>query len=242
MKLAIMQPYFFPYLGYWQLLHAADCFVLFDDVQYIRRGWINRNRILKPDSGWQYFGFPVRKHAKTDLIKEVFLHPDIDWKSKISGQIAHYKLKTRHFTEVNSLVTEILSDIGAVNVTMANHAILKSLSRLLSLDCEIIISSDQNYDYQNVNGPGEWALRISEQMKASEYINPISGAGLFSQEQFEASNIKLSFLEMNEIEYQQSTAFEPALSLLDLMMFQGVEGTKSFLDQYKTAQVADETE
>lgn len=239
MKLAIMQPYFFPYLGYWQLFHAADCFVLFDDVQYIRRGWINRNRILKPDKGWQYFGFPVKKHAKTDLIKDVYVHPEIDWTTKVLGQLAHYKTKTPYYDEINALVHEALTDLGALNVTMLNYTILRQFCNILKLECEIIVSSDRKFDYRNVNDAGEWALRISEQMNAAEYINPSNGARLFSQKKFDDSNINLSFLEMEQIEYQQHSEFEPSLSLLDLMMFKGIEGAKHYLELY---QIKQETE
>ena len=71
MKIAIMQPYFFPYIGYWKLIHAVDRFVTFDDAQYIRHGWVNRNRILKPGGGWQYIVVPLTKHSLTESIKNV---------------------------------------------------------------------------------------------------------------------------------------------------------------------------
>jgi hypothetical protein len=93
MKIAIMQPYFFPYIGYWQLIHAVDRFVLFDDAQYIRHGWVNRNRILKPGGGWQYILVPLKKHALTESIKNVQVNPDGKWHELIVRQLAHYKKK-----------------------------------------------------------------------------------------------------------------------------------------------------
>ncbi|MGC7846714.1 WbqC family protein [Desulforudis sp. 1088] len=90
MRAAVMQPYFSPYIGYWQLIHAVDTFVLFDDVQYIRHGWINRNRILKPGGGWQYI-IALKKHSKNDLIRNIQAHPTLEWKARILRQLEHYK-------------------------------------------------------------------------------------------------------------------------------------------------------
>lgn len=90
MKLAIMQPYFVPYIGYWQLIHAVDTFVLFDDVQFIRRGWVNRNRVLKHGGGWQYITVPLRKHSLNQLIKDIYVHGNKAWKKQILRQLDHY--------------------------------------------------------------------------------------------------------------------------------------------------------
>ena len=87
MIVAIMQPYFFPYIGYFQLINSVDRFILFDDVQYIRHGWVNRNRILKPEEGWQYIIAPLQKHRQTELIRDIKLKEGDDWKKKILRQL-----------------------------------------------------------------------------------------------------------------------------------------------------------
>ena len=121
-----MQPYFFPYIGYWQLIHAADCFVLFDDAQYMRHGWINRNRILKPGGGgWQYILVPLNKHTATESIKNVQAHPDKQWKELIIGQLTHYKKKARYFDEINELVREILFSNTEKCIATINFVIIK---------------------------------------------------------------------------------------------------------------------
>ncbi|MGZ8933272.1 MAG: WbqC family protein [Methylobacter sp.] len=232
MKLAIMQPYFFPYMGYWQLIHAADCFVLFDDVQYIRRGWINRNRILKPGGGWQYILVPLKKHDLTESIKNVQAHPDKKWKELIIAQLAHYKKKACYFDEINQMVREILFSNNEHYIAAINFAIIKKLCTYLNIKKELIVSSKQNFDYANVGDAGEWALRIAEQMGAAEYINPAAGAKLFNREKFSSSNIKLSFLKFQEIVYSQRGVFEPSLSIIDVLMFNGIEGTKEILKSY----------
>ncbi|MDO8206580.1 MAG: WbqC family protein [Gallionella sp.] len=230
--IAIMQPYFFPYIGYWQLIYAADYFVLFDDAQYMRHGWVNRNRILKPGGGWQYILVPLKKHAVTESIKNVHAHPDKKWKELIIGQLAHYKKKARHFDETNELVREILFSNNEQSIAAINFAIIKKLCAYLDIKKEIVVSSEQNFDYADVSDAGEWALRIAEQMEATEYINPAAGAALFNREKFSSSNIKLTFLKPQEIVYSQRCVFEPSLSIIDVLMFNGVEGTKDLLKNY----------
>lgn len=230
--IAIMQPYFFPYLGYWQLIHAADCFVLFDDAQYMRHGWVNRNRILKPGGGWQYILVPLKKHSMTESIKNVQVHTDIKWKERVLGQLAHYKKKARYFDETDEIIKEILSSVGSQSIAAINFTIISKMCDWLDLKKELVVSSKKNFDYTGVGDAGEWALRIAEQMGASEYINPVAGAGLFDREKFSSSNIKLSFLKPHEIVYSQRGIFEPALSIIDVLMFNGIEGTKELLKNY----------
>ena len=139
MKLAIMQPYFFPYIGYWQLIHAADCFVLFDDAQYMRHGWVNRNRILKPSGGWQYILVPLEKHPVTESIKNVLAHPNKEWKELIIAQLAHYKKKARYFAETNELVRESLFSNSERSIAAINFTIIS--------ECARIGSQEGNYSF-----------------------------------------------------------------------------------------------
>ena len=232
MKLAIMQPYFFPYIGYWQLIHAADRFVLFDDAQYMRHGWINRNRILKPGGGWQYILVPLKKHPLTESIKNVKAHSDKQWKELIIGQLAHYKKRARYFDVTNELVKEILYGNDKQSIAAINFSIIKNVCAYLGMNKEIIQSSEQNLDYANVGDSGEWALRIAEQMGAAEYINPAAGEELFDREKFATSNIDLSFLKSEEVIYSQHGIFESFLSIIDVLMFNGIDGTRKSLESY----------
>jgi hypothetical protein len=232
MKLAIMQPYFFPYIGYWQLIHAADRFVLFDDAQYMRHGWINRNRILKPGGGWQYILVPLQKHPATESIKNVKAHSDKQWRELIIGQLAHYKKRARYFYETNELVKAILYGNDEQRIAAINFSIIKEICAYLDMNKEIIQSSEQNFDYADVSDSGEWALRIAEQMGAAEYINPVAGEELFDPEKFASSNIGLSFLKSQEVAYSQHGIFESFLSIIDVLMFNGIGGTKKALESY----------
>ena len=112
MKLAIMQPYLFPYLGYWQLIHEADKFILFDDAQYMRHGWVNRNRILKPRDGWQYIIIPLEKHGAKEKISNVMVQSGGNWKRQIIAQLQHYKKRARYFNETITFLNLIFSHLG----------------------------------------------------------------------------------------------------------------------------------
>ena len=204
----------------------------FDEAQYIRHGWINRNRILKPNGGWQYILVPLDKHHATESIKNVQEHPDEQWRGRIIRQLAHYKKYAGYFDETNDLVINSLNDINGQSIAAINFSIIKKVCAYLDIRKEFIASSEQNFDFKNVGDAGEWALRIAEQMKATEYVNPVAGAMLFDTEKFSASRIKLSFLTSQEVVYSQPGSFEPCLSIIDVLMFNGKEGTKDLLNKY----------
>jgi hypothetical protein len=232
MKVGIMQPYFFPYIGYFQLIYATDTFVLFDDVQYIRHGWLNRNRIINPIGGWQYIQLPTTKHHHTELIRNVTARAGEDWSAKLLGQLDHYRRRAPHYRETIEIIRTILSGLDDPRISRINFSILSGICRAMGVDRRMLISSEVGFDYSGVTDAGEWALRISEQLSAETYINPISGAELFDPAKFAASGIVLSFLQPDDIVYPQRGAFVPWLSIIDVLMFNGVEGTMSLLSHY----------
>ncbi len=233
MKLALMQPYFFPYIGYWQLLYHADTFILFDDVQYSNRGWVNRNRILKPTEDWQYVTVPLEKHSQKSKIKDIKTLTNDDWKNKICNQLSHYKKTAPYYQMTFEMIREALYGEASQKISQINFFILKFLSRQFGMSKEFLVSSEMGFDYSNVSEPGEWALRISEQTSASEYVNPASGAALYSLKKFSNSNIKLKFLKPMNIVYDQHRSFIPWLSIIDVLMFNSLEETKKLLQHYE---------
>jgi hypothetical protein len=233
MKLAVMQPYFFPYIGYWQLMHAADYFVSLDEVQYIRHGWINRNRILKPSSGWQYVIVPVKRSGVNGAIRETCVSADHDWRPKLLAQVDHYRKLTRHFPSVRELIQAALAAAVGDNIGLINHSLMVFLSKQLCLPAKMLLSSEMQLDFSNVNGADEWALRISQQVGARSYINPVGGNRLFDSKKYLASGVELQFLKSRDIFYSQNRpAFEPNLSIIDVLMFNGVDGTRELLGEY----------
>ncbi len=230
-----MQPYFFPNIGYFQLIKSVDRFILFDDVQYIRHGWLNRNRILKPGDGWQYITAPLQKHKQTDLIRDIKLQEGDEWKKKILRQLEHYKKNAKYYDEAMGMLTSCFSS-NEISIAKFNAHCLEIFCRHLNIPFKTEISSEMNFDYSNVKDAGEWALRICEQLNAKEYINPPGGKELFDEKKFAQSNIELSFLSPALENYDQKrNHFETGLSIIDVLMFNGVEQTKQMIDKFDIA-------
>lgn len=233
MKIAIMQPYFYPYIGYFQLIQTADRFILFDDVQYIRHGWINRNRILKPGEGFQYIIMPLADHGRDTLIRDVQLTDSDNNKDKILRQLEHYKKTAPCYNTVRALIGDSFSTRQTSIAAMNGHC-LKATCDYIGVDFTIELSSQMNFDYTQVKDAGEWALRMSEQLQATTYINPAGGRNLFDAGKFEASNIQLQFLKTGSTAYnQRRPLFEPALSIIDVMMFNEPAAIKDLLNDYQ---------
>ena len=232
MKVAIMQPYFFPYLGYFQLIKQTNVFILFDDVQYIRHGWINRNRILKPEKDWQYILAPIQEHCQTTLIRDIHIQNGDIWKIKILRQIEHYKKKSPFYKQTKCILEDCFNT-SETSITYLNTFFLQKICSYINLPLNLKIASVENYDYSNVNDAGEWALRICEQIGGKYYLNPIGGKELFDPVKFNQSNIELNFLSTNDISYSQrrNGIIESGLSIIDVMMFNSPEEINILLDK-----------
>ena len=232
MKLGIMQPYFFPYIGYFQLINYADKWVVFDVVQFIRHGWINRNRILKPSEGWQYITVPLKKYRRETPIKDILISGETDWQDRIFRQLEHYKKKAPYYSQVLEYLEDCFSTKDT-NILDLNIISLKKTCKYLGIKFDYSVFSEMNLEIDPVSHPGEWALKISEALNASEYVNPPGGREIFNKKQFEEANIDLNFLEVNLKEYnQRRSTFEDGLSMIDVMMFNSPEEINEFLDDY----------
>jgi hypothetical protein len=230
MKLAIMQPYFFPYLGYFALIKHSDQFILFDNVQYIRHGWINRNRILKPGSGWQYFIVPLEKHSREVSIKDIIISSTEDWRKRILGQIEHYKKIAPNYIEVKALLEDCFSQ-NSNNITKLNAVCLQKTCHYLNIDFNFSVFSELKMDLEEIHAPDEWALFISKRLGISEYINSQDGILFFDRKKYADNNITLSFLKVNITEYPQfRNQFEPSLSIIDVLMFNDKKQVLTLLD------------
>lgn len=234
MKLAIMQPYFLPYLGYFSLIKHTDEFILFDTVQFIRHGWIERNRILKPSNGWQYIMVPLKKHSRETLIKDIEINNDQQWKEKILAQLQHYKKQAPYFSNVIDILNEIFSKEYATIVDL-NLASLKTVCNYLGIITPIQVFSLMNIDIEPANAPDEWALNICKALgNVDEYWNPPGGQSFFDKKKYENAGINLKFHSAILTDYDQKrNVFEPGLSILDVMMFNSVEEINKMLDNYE---------
>jgi hypothetical protein len=234
MKLGIMQPYFFPYLGYISLIKHTDMFILLDTVQYIRRGWISRNRILKPTDGWQYVTIPVAKHKHSELISNIIIDNSVEWKGRIIAQLEHYKKKAPFYDQVMDVLAEVFSK-EYDDVVSVNQAALTSVCNYLNIERDFIVFSRMGLDIEPVRESDEWALNIClAQGNVDEYWNPPGGQSFISRDKFEKFGIKLVFHSINFTEYnQRRDVFEPGLSIIDVMMFNTPSKINDMLDQFE---------
>lgn len=219
MTLGIMQPYFLPYLGYFQLINKVDTFVLLDDVQFIRHGWIERNRVLNSNEGWLYIKVPLIKHSRNSLIKNVLIRNTEDWQSKLFAQLVCYKRKAPFYKEVIQLLKEVL-EMKFDTITKLNKHLLIEICKYLQIETKIMVSSEMDCKLKNIKQSGDWALEISKAIGADTYINPIDGVSLFDKDKFTSENIDLKFIEPKLDMYNQKRIdFESGLSIIDVLMY-----------------------
>ena len=232
MKLGIMQPYFFPYIGYFQLINEVDEFILFDTPQFIRHGWIERNQIQKINGEPLYIKVPLNKHSRNNAIKDVQIKEDEKWKDKILAQLMPYKKKSSNYHKVIELLKE--SWIEETNsIVKLNYNTLKAICTYLDINTPIKIWSEMNIDIEQVNAPDEWALSICNALGAESYYNPSGGLSFFDKEKYIKKNIELKFIKNKEVAYKQfSNDFLPNLSIIDIMMLVPQSEIKEMLKEF----------
>jgi hypothetical protein len=232
MRLAIMQPYIFPYIGYFQLIQSVDRFVFYDDVNYIKQGWINRNRILV--GGKEHlFSIPIKKISSFTLINktEVDEKPYAVWRKKFLRTIDLSYKKAPFFSDTFKLINRVFVENPTIISEFAVKSVM-SVAKHLDLPTHFIRSSGI---YENLALSGqERVLDICKTESASVYINPVAGRELYSKDQFVANGIRLNFLDPMMIKYKQfNQDYVPWLSIIDVMMFNPVEQIRDFLTKYE---------
>lgn len=235
MKIGIMQPYFFPYLGYISLIKHTDEFILFDTVQFIRHGWIERNRILKQNEGWQYINVPLLKHELQTKIKDIKIDNSQNWQEKILAQLQHYKKKSPFFNETINVIRQGFSE-PTDSITKLNYNTLKATCEYLGIPFNCSIFSERNLKIEEATAPDEWALNICKALKYDEYWNPPGGQEFFDSEKYKNAGINLVFQKPILDYYSQRRGpenFEPGLSIIDIMMFNSPEQINQMLDKYE---------
>lgn len=234
MRLGIMQPYFFPYAGYFSVLKHVDEYILFDTAQFIRHGWIERNRILKDNGDWQYVSVPLASHTRETAIKDIKIRVQDKWQDKILAQIRHYKW-TPYFKDVEELLKKCLYH-DTDSIVEIDRLCLQTVCEYLDIDTPISVFSERKMHIGEVSAPDEWALEICKACGADEYWNTVAGLELFDIKKYQNAGIKICFHELNFREYKQKRNmehFEAGLSILDLMMFLSPKEINDQLDDYK---------
>lgn len=229
MKIAIMQPYFFPYFGYWQLISAVDRFVIYDDVNYIKGGWINRNRILingKPN----YINAPLQHASPYRKINEIDLQQSIFWRKKLKKKISLTYKNSPFYKKIFPIIDRIIQ-YETTNLAdyLASQVII--LSKLMGIKTEIVLTSSH---YKNSQLAGQ--ARVIDMCRiegATTYINLSGGKTIYDPTSFHEAGVNLRYIKMKKFVYRQDSAvFIPNLSIIDVLMNLGVSGAKQFLDEY----------
>jgi hypothetical protein len=226
MKLAIMQPYLFPYIGYFQLAAAVDKFVFYDDVNYIKNGWINRNRLVLGNQV-RYVTVPLAGASPTLKINEVLVQPRDRWLRKLLESIRHSYSRAPHYARVIELIREILqSNFDRISL-LASHSVIE-ISRYLGIGTDFVMSSAK---YGNADLKGvQRVLDICVKEHAQAYLNLPGGRALYEPGDFAAAGVQLTFIEPNLGSYRQfGTSFHPGLSILDVLMFNTADQVKEML-------------
>lgn len=230
MKLAIMQPYIFPYIGYFQLIKEVDKFVIYDDVNFINRGWINRNNILVNGQA-ALFTVPLHKASQNKWIREVGIGQDPKWRKKLLKMLNLAYKKAPYFQEVFPLVEKVIEEEYA-NIAELALASIRAVADYLAITTKIENSSTI---YQNNELKGQYRiLDICLKEGAQTYINPIGGMELYDNSYFEEHKIDLRFIQTQSYTYTQlNKTFVPHLSIIDILMFNKKEEVHALLNQFE---------
>ena len=231
MTIAIMQPYLFPYIGYFQLMQAVDSFVVYDDVNYMKQGWVNRNRILVKGAP-HVFTLPIANASAFSRIDELSVHPTVyeRWRGKFVSTLHQAYARAPFREQVHALVERTLLP----GVPALQEVLLKGIEEVRAYigAKAVIVPSSRKYANAQLRG-SERVLDICRQMDSTTYINAIGGKALYSKEHFKANGQNLFFLRSRPITYRQgNTAFVPNLSILDVMMWNPPEQIAEWLGEY----------
>lgn len=228
-KVGIMQPYFFPYIGYWQLLNAVDKYVVYDDVNFIKGGWINRNRILN-NGKIQYINIQMKGASAYKHINEIECAENTVFTLKNIKMLENIYGKAPYFSEAFPIILDILQN---EETNLAKYLIfsINKICTYLSIDTHILISSEIEKD-EKLRGKDK-VIDICKRLNATDYYNPIGGISLYSYQEFKENGINLHFLKTREIKYSQGTnEFAENLSIIDVMMYNSKEDIKKMLLEF----------
>lgn len=232
MKIGIMQPYFFPYIGYWQLINAVNKFVIYDNIQFTKNSWIRRNRILV-DGKDKLFTLPIKNDSDYLDVRDRYLSEKYeDVRKKLLNQIKMAYKRAPQFEDVFPIIEECINFNNDNLFEYIYHSIIK-VKKYLNINTEIIISSTINMNHSLKNKYR--VIETCKVLKGDTYINPIGGVELYDREEFLQNGIELKFLQTNKFEYNQyKNIFVPNLSIIDVMMFNSLERIHEILNEFKT--------
>ncbi len=221
-----MQPYFYPYIGYWRLLASVDKFIILDDVNYINKGWVNRNRVLVNGLP-SYITVPLKNASQNRKISDIEMVDSFNWRNKVLKTLEFNYRKSSAFDEVFP-VLERLIKFNSPSLVEYLVCQIEGISKFVGLNVEFARASIL-YQNQFLSGQDR-IINICEQENADVYINLPGGRALYDEQSFLTRGIELKFISDNQAEYKQrSTEFVPFMSIIDLLMELGSKGIGFYL-------------
>ena len=226
-----MQPYLFPYLGYFQLINTADKFIIHDDVQYIKGGWINRNKILLNKQAY-LFTFSIKKDSSFLNINQRFFTNNFDQERKKFLNVIDSAYRKAPFYLNTKKLLECILSTDDINISSMIIKSLILICNYLDIGTEFCISSE--IDKDNTLKGEERVISLNKCLNSKHYINSIGGETLYSKDVFKKNDIRLSFLKPKLFEYNQfEHQFVPWLSIIDILMFNSIETIQKMLQEYE---------
>ena len=227
MNLAVMQPYLFPYIGYWQLIDAVDIFVIYDDVNFIKQGYINRNNILQKQKA-HLFTLELIGASPNKKINDIKIGGN---SNKLLRTIKQNYSKAPFYKDVFPVLEEILNNKEKELSKFLGFSLVK-IAKYLNIDTKFLYSSDIKND--KTFKAQDRLIEMSKILNATGYINSIGGIELYDKEVFSQNDINLSFLKTHEISYKQfNNEFVSNLSIVDVLMFNSKDNIKNMLTQFE---------
>lgn len=241
MKLAIMQPYFFPYLGYFQLIAAVDKFLVYDQTDCIKRGWLDRNVMREPKHGTAFFRIPVKGKNLGNRISEMEIDYSQMWQRKLCDQIRHNYRRALFFDEIYPF---LVREIGEKHRSLSdfNWATIKAVSGLLGIKTEIARCDETARKIESLvrctDNTGDIKLQrivaLCRSESMLEYVNPIGGRAIYDRDAFLEHGISLRFIQMDADDEELSSVIRtPYFSIIDTLFQSGAHGTAKLLDMYR---------
>jgi len=241
MILGCMQPYFFPYIGYFDVLNRCDIWAVFDIVKYQPRHWMNRNRTMHPAAGWQYITVAVDRQTQSGAIKDVMMRDKEASRQRILGQLAHYRQKgAPFFSKTIELVDRCF--LTATGDSLRNLTVnsLIVICDYIGIAFDYLVLSQAGLALPKIDHPGMWAVEISAALHATDYLNAPGGRSLFAPQAFESSGVRLHFADLIDFKYPCGHhEFVDHLSIIDVLMWNAPETVKTRLDALKASWLRD---
>ncbi|WP_323109405.1 WbqC family protein [Pectobacterium carotovorum] len=232
-SVAIMQPYIFPYVGYFSLIESVDVFIFYDDVNYIKNGWINKNRILlngKPHK----FTVPVSNASQNLLICDISIHDFDEFRKKFKNKIYHAYKNSPYYDNGSKYIDAVFENVKERSIANLAISSILTLYKILNKKENKFFRSSE-LDKKFIESKREERLiNISKSFDASRYINAIGGAEIYSKEYFSQHGIDLYFLKPELVSYKQiNDGFVSGLSIIDVIMFNSLDAINDIINVYE---------